>query len=175
MTPQARLQKGTRRPRNDLRERTLARLDVEIAELEAEIKARESELHEVRRICEEIKATRERLGRMFPEQNSEAPFDEAFSEKRRTRHAASAGHSQRRRRAHSDATLIREAAKDALKREGRPLSRARIRDELTRNGVSLNSKNPLKRIGKVMWQAEEFRHVADGYWFSDIPVPETAT
>lgn len=170
MAPQARLQKGTHRPRNDLRERTLARLNVEIAELEADIIARESELHEARRICEEIKATRERLSRMFPEQNSEAPFDEAPSEKRRTRHATVAGR-QRRSRAHSDATLIREAANDALQRAGRPLSRARIQDELTRNGVSLKSKNPLRRIGKVMWQAEEFRHVDDGYWFSDIPVP----
>jgi chromatin segregation and condensation protein Rec8/ScpA/Scc1 (kleisin family) len=146
-------------------------LDVEIAEIRADIAAREQELREVRKICDELDATRERLRWLFDE-NPQAPSETAHSDEGSTVGTSVPAHQKARpRRATSDATLIRGAAQRVLQRAGRPLNRASIRDELIRDGVVLKSKNPLKRIGKVMWQAEEFRHVADGYWFSDVPLP----
>jgi hypothetical protein len=33
-------------------------------------------------------------------------------------------------------------------------------------GIALDSKVPLKRLSKVMWESEEFAHTPSGYWFS---------
>ena len=162
---------GPLKSHDELRGRTLARLDADIAEIEADITARERELQEVRKICEELGATRERLRLLFGG-NPRAPSQPGRPDEHST--VGTSGPARQKappRRAASDATRIREAARHVLQRAGCPLNRASIRDELIRDGVVLKSKNSLKRIGKVMWQAEEFRHVAEGYWFSDVPLP----
>lgn len=80
---------------------------------------------------------------------------------------------RRRKRANSDAFVVRDFAKSALKEAGRPLKRSELLDRLTKAGIVLNSDKPLKRIGKIMWDAkDEFTNHGEGYWFAGESFPK---
>jgi hypothetical protein len=77
-------------------------------------------------------------------------------------------------RTKSDAYIVREFVRDALRQAGHPMTREQIRKSLEAAGKHLNSPKPLKRIGKIMWegvQKGEFRNTGNGYWFHGEPVP----
>jgi hypothetical protein len=44
---------------------------------------------------------------------------------------------------------------------------------LTRTGIEIDAKVPIKRIAKVMWSSNEFVNVGDGYWLAGEPIPES--
>lgn len=65
----------------------------------------------------------------------------------------------------SDAETIRSFVRDALANSGRPLARVEILSMLKESGVQLQTKNPAKRVSKVLWEADEFRTDANGRWY----------
>lgn len=66
----------------------------------------------------------------------------------------------------SDAATLRAFVRSTLAEEGRPLSRKELFARIIAAGIVLDSKVPLKRLSKVMWESEEFTHTPRGYWFS---------
>jgi len=66
----------------------------------------------------------------------------------------------------SDAATLRAFVRSALATEGKPLSRKELFAKIVSAGIALDSKVPLKRLSKVMWESEEFTHTPRGYWFS---------
>lgn len=66
----------------------------------------------------------------------------------------------------SDAATLRAFVRSALATEGKPLSRKELFNRMVAAGIALDSKVPLKRLSKVMWESEEFTHTSSGYWFS---------
>ncbi len=66
----------------------------------------------------------------------------------------------------SDAATLRAFVRSTLAKEGRPLSRKELFTRILAAGIPLDSKVPLKRLSKVMWESEEFIHTPRGYWFA---------
>lgn len=67
----------------------------------------------------------------------------------------------------SDAETVRTFVRSALAHEGRPMSRKELYARIVAAGIVLDSKVPLKRLSKVMWECEEFTHTPRGYWFAE--------
>lgn len=77
-----------------------------------------------------------------------------------------------RERKGSAASIIRSFVRRELREAGHPLTRSEILERMTRAGIEIDAKVPLKRIAKVMWSSNEFVNVGDGYWFAGEPIPE---
>jgi hypothetical protein len=75
----------------------------------------------------------------------------------------------------SAASIIRSFVRRELKEAGHPLTRSEILDRLTRAGIEIDAKVPIKRIAKVMWSSPEFVNVGDGYWVAGEPIPDSGT
>jgi hypothetical protein len=73
----------------------------------------------------------------------------------------------------SAASIIRAFVRHELKAAGHPLTRSEILDRLTRAGIKVDAKEPIKRIAKVMWSSPEFVNVGDGYWVAGEPIPDS--
>lgn len=73
----------------------------------------------------------------------------------------------------SDAETLRNFVREALRKAGRPLRRKEIDALLRAADVPLDSKVPLKRLSKVMWESDEFQHGPEGYWFAKGFEPAT--
>jgi hypothetical protein len=75
----------------------------------------------------------------------------------------------------SAASIIRSFVRRELKEAGHPLTRSEILDRLTRAGIKINARVPIKRIAKVMWSSPEFVNVGDGYWLAGEPIPHSGS
>jgi len=73
----------------------------------------------------------------------------------------------------SAASIIRSFVRRELKEAGHPLTRSEILERLTRAGIEIDAKVPIKRIAKVMWSSPEFVNVGDGYWIAGEPIPNS--
>lgn len=73
----------------------------------------------------------------------------------------------------SAASIIRSFVRRELNEVGHPLTRSEILERLTRAGITIDAKVPIKRIAKVMWSSPEFVNVGDGYWFAGEPIPDS--
>lgn len=82
--------------------------------------------------------------------------------------------SRKRPRKNSLNRTVRDNAYTIIKRLGRPLSRSELLAQMTDMGISVEGTKPAKSVGKIMWAAEEFIHVKDGYWIKDLPLPDPA-
>lgn len=71
----------------------------------------------------------------------------------------------------SAASIIRSFVLRELREGGHPLTRSEIFDRLTRAGITIDAKEPIQRIAKVMWSSPEFVNVGDGYWLAGEPAP----
>lgn len=71
----------------------------------------------------------------------------------------------------SAASIIRSFVVSELRESGHPLTRSEIFDRLTRAGITIDAKEPIQRIAKVMWSSPEFVNVGDGYWLAGEPIP----
>jgi len=69
------------------------------------------------------------------------------------------------------ASTIRSFVRKELRSAGRPLNRVEILERMEGAGIKIESKVPVKRIGKVLWNCREFQHVGDGYWFAGETIP----
>ncbi|NKL05600.1 hypothetical protein GFL39_11645 [Rhizobium leguminosarum bv. viciae] len=80
------------------------------------------------------------------------------------------------RRVHmgSTAHMLRKQVTQLLLEQQKPLSRAEILSGLAAKGITLDVKDPGKRISKVMWDAKEFQHLPTGYWFAETSDPEVS-
>jgi hypothetical protein len=67
----------------------------------------------------------------------------------------------------SDAATLRDFVRSTLAREGKPLGRKELFARIEAAGITLDSKVPLKRLSKVMWESEEFTYTPSGYWFAE--------
>jgi hypothetical protein len=76
---------------------------------------------------------------------------------------------QRERRS-SLAWQVRQEASRILSEAGRPLTRSELLTGLINSGIYVGKDDPAKKVGKIMWDAKEFRHTGAGYWFSDAAV-----
>lgn len=72
----------------------------------------------------------------------------------------------------SAAAIIRSFVRTELLEAGHPLTRSEILDRMTRAGIEIDAKVPIKRIAKVMWSSKEFVNVGDGYWIAGEPIPD---
>lgn len=77
---------------------------------------------------------------------------------------------RKRERKESKAYIVRRQAFAILKTAGRPLGRAELFDKLKDRGVIIDSKNPAKLVGKILWEASEFEHTDEGYWIVGEPI-----
>lgn len=141
---------------SSLTESTLHRfavqLDSEIAECERDLRIARLHLDQLKKARRQIKI-------------DETTVDEADS-------SLSAHKSQqRRRRKGSLADTVRVNVRRYLREAGHPLKRGEILELLAVDGISVSSRNPGKRVGKIMWDAEDFVHTGKGYWFADKPAP----
>ncbi len=67
---------------------------------------------------------------------------------------------------------VRAHVKVILKAAGRPLGRTEILAQLNEDGVTVPGRNPAQRVGKILWEADEFEYKGKGYWLAGEPVPE---
>ncbi|MBB3952509.1 hypothetical protein [Aureimonas jatrophae] len=70
------------------------------------------------------------------------------------------------------AETVRRATRELIRREGRPMNRVEILAHLRHVGIEIAAADPGKRVGKIVWASNEYRHVGQGYWFKGEPVPE---
>ncbi|SDO67262.1 hypothetical protein SAMN05192530_11026 [Aureimonas jatrophae] len=52
------------------------------------------------------------------------------------------------------------------------MNRVEILAHLRHVGIEIAAADPGKRVGKIVWASNEYRHVGQGYWFKGEPVPE---
>lgn len=67
---------------------------------------------------------------------------------------------------------VRAHVKVILKAAGRPLGRTEILAQLNEDGVTVPGRNPAQRVGKMLWEADEFEYKGKGYWLVGEPIPE---
>jgi hypothetical protein len=145
------------RPQDAIKD-LIAQIDREIASCRKELQAQQEKLH--------------RLERARASLAGEPLWAEARAGvESHTAGLAPARVTKRRERKGSIASLVREGARAILREAGRPLNRAQLLERLEARGVRLNASQPAKQVGKIIWQSEEFQHLADGYWFRDEPPP----
>lgn len=130
-------------------------LDAEIAECENELRLARDHLDQLKKARRQIK-----LENPSRTTENEVPSPDGDLQ-------------GRRRRKGSMADIVRTNVRRILRETGHPLKRGEILERLEAEGVSVGSRNPAKRIGKIMWDAEDFVHAGDGYWFAGEPVPST--
>ncbi|MBY5406148.1 hypothetical protein [Rhizobium leguminosarum] len=70
------------------------------------------------------------------------------------------------------ASQVRANAKVILKAAGRPLGRTEILAQLIEDGIVIPGANPAQRVGKILWQSEEFEYRNKGYWISGEPISQ---
>ncbi|MGO8003369.1 hypothetical protein [Rhizobium ruizarguesonis] len=70
------------------------------------------------------------------------------------------------------ASQVRAHVKVILKAAGRPLGRTEILAQLKEEGVNVPGRSPAQRVGKILWEADEFEYKEKGYWLVGEPIPE---
>lgn len=68
------------------------------------------------------------------------------------------------------AALVRERAKEILKAAGHPLGRTEILAQLIDDGVVIKGAKPAQRVGKILWESDEFEYQEKGYWLVGEPI-----
>lgn len=66
--------------------------------------------------------------------------------------------------------LVRERAKEILKAAGHPLGRTEILAQLIDDGVVIKGAKPAQRVGKILWESDEFEYQDKGYWIVGEPI-----
>lgn len=66
--------------------------------------------------------------------------------------------------------LVRERAKEILKAAGHPLGRTEILAQLIDDGVLIKGAKPAQRVGKILWESDEFEYQDKGYWLVGEPI-----
>ncbi|TAY79770.1 hypothetical protein [Rhizobium ruizarguesonis] len=66
--------------------------------------------------------------------------------------------------------LVRERAKEILRAAGHPLGRTEILAQLIDDGVFIKSAKPAQRVGKILWESDEFEYQDKGYWLVGEPI-----
>lgn len=68
------------------------------------------------------------------------------------------------------ASRVRTHVKIILKAAGRPLGRTEILSQLIDGGINIPGSNPAQRVGKILWEANEFEYKEKGYWLAGEPM-----
>ena len=66
--------------------------------------------------------------------------------------------------------LVRERAKEILKAAGHPLGRTEILAQLIDDGILIKGAKPAQRVGKILWESDEFEYQGKGYWLVGEPI-----
>lgn len=64
-----------------------------------------------------------------------------------------------------------EAAEDALRAVGRPLTRGELFERLRSSGVRIDGTDPVKNMGTMLWRSGRFDNAGRRYWLSGEPRP----
>jgi hypothetical protein len=140
---------------------TEKRIDRNIAALENSVATLESRIASLRADLEALYVAKRAISARAINSNKEGPAELGMDPARRGRWKHG-----------SDAQTLRSFVKAALIRLDRPLKRPEILRLLKEAGIEIGAKNPLLRITKVMWEADEFVSTKDGYWLADRPRPK---
>jgi hypothetical protein len=140
---------------------TEKRIDRNIAALESSVATLEGRIASLRADLEALYVAKRAISARAANSHAEGPADVGPDPARRGRWKHG-----------SDAQTLRTFVKTALLRLDRPLKRPEILRLLKEAGIEIGAKNPLLRITKVMWEAEEFVSTRDGYWLADRPLPK---
>lgn len=145
-----------------------------VSDIEAQIAECEREIADRQGVLQRLRAARSSLLDQAPstvpveeEDEEDVEVDEewlSIASEPRTR--------RRRERKGSEAHIIREFARQALRGAGKPLQRGEILELLRREGITIGAKAPERRIGKVLWQSDEFENIGNGYWFKGELPPD---
>lgn len=66
--------------------------------------------------------------------------------------------------------LVRERAREILKAAGHPLGRTEILAQLIDDGILIKGAKPAQRVGKILWESDEFEYQDKGYWLVGEPI-----
>ena len=77
----------------------------------------------------------------------------------------------RPRRLETTPAMIIDAAKEAIRRAGVPMSRKEIVEAIAADGVVVDVANPTRHVGSIMWRYnDQIIHLeGHGYWLRDQP------
>lgn len=135
-------------------DRTILKLETELARLHLAVAAHERELAVLRRLQTAIVDGAEDRG-VFHGDGQFAP--------------------RRRERKTSKAWKVRQLARDVLLEKCRPLTRSMLLEEMTARGLNIDGPKAAKEIGKILWQADEFISTDSGYWLRDEVLPDVGS
>jgi hypothetical protein len=134
------------------------------AAIDAYEKERKQLIRQIEPITRKITAIEDKIAKL---RMAHTPTVSRFSEV----HAPKYGE-RLRRRPESLAWKVREQAYAILKKAGRPMSRIELLEELKAGGIEVGTTNPPKSIGRIMWNADEFEYVDNGYWIKGEALPK---
>jgi hypothetical protein len=67
----------------------------------------------------------------------------------------------------SDSDIIIGFSRQAMLSAGKPMTRYELLEAMNAAGIKLASKDPARRIGKVLWRSEGFISTETGYWLTE--------
>jgi hypothetical protein len=81
---------------------------------------------------------------------------------------------KRKRKVSGTVERLKQLAAEAIRLEGRPLTRGEVTERVMATGIAINSKDPANYIGTVMWRNPEIFLKIDGlgYWLAGVPLPD---
>lgn len=68
-----------------------------------------------------------------------------------------------------------EAADEALRAAGRPLTRGELFERLRSSGLRIDGIDPVKNMGTILWRSGRFDNAGRRYWISGEPRPGERT
>lgn len=129
------------------------------AEIAARLKRREFMLAEIQTIDRELSQLRQARSAIDEMSKSELPT---------RRKPAGAGRPAKIK----DIDIILEFARKEMISRGKPLTRSQLLRAMADAGIYLSSKDPPRRVGKVLWGSDDFISTDSGYWLSGVELPQ---
>jgi hypothetical protein len=129
-------------------------LDEAILSLKEDIVTYKERIATVEKQLAYLTRVRADLSGLIPSTEKPAQIPEGFGERKRVRKK-------------SLAWTVRRESYIILRQAGTPLNRSEILRELQNRGIEVESADPAKAVGKILWKAAEFEHRDGGYWIKD--------
>jgi hypothetical protein len=141
--------------------KSASRIAIELeAEIAARLKRKDFMLAEIQTIDSELSQLRQARSAIDEMSKSDVPATE--------RPSAVYGRSGKTK----DIDIILDFARKEMLATGKPMTRFEIVRAMANAGIYLSSKDPPRRVGKVLWGSSDFISTGDGYWLSDAELPQ---
>jgi hypothetical protein len=141
--------------------KSASRIAIELeAEIAARLKRKDFMLAEIQAIDSELSQLRQARSAIDEMSKSDAPAIEKRS--------AVYGRSGKTK----DIDIILDFARKEMLATGKPMTRFEIVRAMADASIYLSSKDPPRRVGKVLWGSDDFISTDHGYWLSDVELPQ---